>query len=88
MAIVPRPLPASAEARALLHHLLEHGDTVGRDAADRSVIQLLVSDYVLEALMTFDADTAELEPEPPTVGGPRGLPPGRGQSRPSLRCIS
>ena len=31
MAIVPLPLPPSAEARALLHHLLEHGDIVGRD---------------------------------------------------------
>ena len=37
MSIVPLPLPAHAEARALLHHLLEHGDVVGRDAAGRTV---------------------------------------------------
>jgi hypothetical protein len=30
MAIVPLPLPPGAEARGLLHHLLEHGDIVGR----------------------------------------------------------
>jgi hypothetical protein len=29
MAIVPLPLAPGAEARALLHHLLEHGDDVG-----------------------------------------------------------
>jgi hypothetical protein len=64
MAIVPLPLPPNVAARALLHHLLEHGDIVGRDTAGRTVIQLSVNDYVLEMLMTFDADAAELEPEP------------------------
>ena len=29
MAIMPLPLPPGAEARALLHHILEHGDVVG-----------------------------------------------------------
>jgi hypothetical protein len=32
MAIVNLPLPPGAEARALLHHLLEHSDVVGEDA--------------------------------------------------------
>ena len=64
MAIVPLPLPRTSQARALLHHLLEHGDIVGRDAAGRTIIQLSVDDRVLETLMTFDADAAELEPEP------------------------
>ena len=64
MAIVPFPIPPSAQARTLLHHLLEYGDIVGRDAAGRTVIQLAVNDYVLETLMTFDAEAAELEPEP------------------------
>jgi hypothetical protein len=61
MAIIPLPLPPSAEAPALLHHLLEHGDIVGRDAAGRTIIQLTVDDWTLEKLATFDADGAELE---------------------------
>jgi hypothetical protein len=61
MAIVPLPLPLGAEARALLHHLLEHGDVVGRDAAGRTMIQLALDDWVLDKLMTFDADAVELE---------------------------
>jgi hypothetical protein len=64
MAIVPLPLSQHAQARALLHHLLEHGDIVGRDTTGRTIIQLAVDDRVLETLMTFDADAAELEPEP------------------------
>ena len=44
MAIVPLPLPPGAEARALLHHLLEHGDIVGRDTAGQTIIQLVVDD--------------------------------------------
>ena len=64
MAIVLLPLPPGAEARVLLHHLLERGDIVGRDAAGRTIIQLSVDDRVLETLMTFDADAAQLEPEP------------------------
>jgi hypothetical protein len=42
MAIVPLPLPPGAEARALLHYLLEHGDVVGIDAAGRTIIKLAV----------------------------------------------
>jgi hypothetical protein len=64
MAIVPLPLSQNVQARALLHHLLEHGDIVGRDAVGRTIIQLAVDERVLETLMTFDADAAELEPEP------------------------
>ena len=61
MAIVPLPLPAGAEARALLHHLLEHGDIVGRDTGGRTIIQLAVDDCVLEKLTAFDAEAADLE---------------------------
>ena len=61
MAIVPLPLPAHAEARVLLHHLLEHGDIVGRDSVGRAIVQLVVDDWTLEKLMAFDADAAELE---------------------------
>ena len=61
MAIVPLPLPAHAEARVLLHHLHEHGDVVGRDGAGRTVIKLAVDDLMLDRLMGFDADAAELE---------------------------
>jgi hypothetical protein len=64
MAIVPLPLSQNVQARALLHHLLEHGDIVGRDAAGRTIVQLAVDDRVLERLLIFDADVAELEPEP------------------------
>ena len=64
MAIVPLPLSQNVQARALLHHLLEHGDIVGRDTAGRTIIQLAVNDWVLETLMTFDAEAADLEPEP------------------------
>jgi hypothetical protein len=64
MAVVSLPLSPNVAARALLHHLLEHGDIVGRGPAGHTIIQLVVNDYVLETLMTFDADTAELEPEP------------------------
>jgi hypothetical protein len=61
MAIVPLPLPPGAEARALLHHLLEHGDVVGRDAAGRMIIQLAVDDWTFDRLMAFDAAAAEFE---------------------------
>ena len=64
MAIVPLPLPPNFAARALLHHLLENGDVVGRDAVGRTIIQLAVDDRVLETLMAFDAEEADLEPEP------------------------
>ena len=64
MTIVPLPLLQDVQARALLHHLLEHGDIVGRDTTGRTIIQLAVDDRVLETLMIFDADAAELEPEP------------------------
>ena len=37
---------------------------MGRDPAGRTIIQLSVNDYVLETLMTFDADATDLEPEP------------------------
>ncbi len=63
MAIVPLPLPPGTEARALLQHLLEHGDVVGTDTAGRTIIQLAVDDWTLEKLTTFDADGAELEDE-------------------------
>jgi hypothetical protein len=69
MAIVPLPLPPGAEARALLHHLLDHGDIMGRDTAGRNIIQLAVDDWALEKLLTFDAEATDLEdgdsePEP------------------------
>jgi hypothetical protein len=61
---MPLPLSPTLAARALLHHLLEYGDIVGRDPVGRTIIQLAVDDRVLETLMTFDAEAAELEPEP------------------------
>jgi hypothetical protein len=58
------PLPPNIAAPALLHYLLEHGDIVGRDAAGRTIVQPAVDDRVLETLLIFDADAAELESEP------------------------
>jgi hypothetical protein len=58
---VPLSLSPGAEARALLHHVLEYGDMVGRDTAGRTIIQLAVDDWTLETLLAFDADAAELE---------------------------
>jgi hypothetical protein len=34
---------------------------MGRDTAGQTIIQLSVPDYVLDTLMTFDAEAAELE---------------------------
>ena len=48
MATVPLPLLPDAEARALLHHLLEHADIVGTDTVGRTFILLAVDDRVLE----------------------------------------
>ena len=64
MTIVSLPVPPGAQARALLHHLLEHGDVLASDTSGRTVIQLAVDDWALEKLLTFDAEAAELEPEP------------------------
>ena len=61
MAIATLPTSPGAETRALLHHLLERGDIVGRDTAGRTIIQLAVNDRVLERLMTFDAEGVDLE---------------------------
>jgi hypothetical protein len=61
MSIVPLPLPPDAEARALLHHVLEHGDVVGRDRVGRTIIQLAVDDWVLDKLLGSDAGAVELE---------------------------
>ena len=61
MSIVPLPLPAHVEARALLHLLVEHGNVVACDSAGRTVIQLALDDHILDRLMRFEADAAELE---------------------------
>ena len=47
MAVVPLPLPPGAEARALLHHILEHADIVGTDAVGRTFILLAIDGRVL-----------------------------------------
>ena len=61
MPVTPLPLDSGAQARALLHHLLETGDIIGRDRTGRTVIQLAVSDWQLERLLTFDAGAEDLE---------------------------
>ena len=61
MSITTLPLDPGARARALLHHLLEAGDVVGRDAAGRTLIQLAADDWLLDQLMTFDAGSEDQE---------------------------
>jgi hypothetical protein len=61
MSVTALPLDPGAQARALLHHLLEAGDIIGRDAAGRSVIQLAADDWLLERLLTFDAGSEDFE---------------------------
>jgi hypothetical protein len=61
MPVTALPVDPGAQARALLHHLLEAGDIIGRDAAGRAVIQLAANDWLLDQLMTFDAGAEDLE---------------------------
>jgi hypothetical protein len=44
MTVIPLLLDPGAQARTILHHLLEHGDVAGRDAVGRTVITLAVND--------------------------------------------
>jgi hypothetical protein len=83
MAVVALPLDAGAQARALLHYILEQGDVIGADPAGRTIIQLAVNDWVLDQLLLFDGgsedfeeDSGDREPddqrepdEQPAVGG-------------------
>jgi hypothetical protein len=61
MAIVPLQLEPGAQARTILHHLIEHGDIAGRDALGRTVITFAIGDWLLEQLMTFNAHAEDLE---------------------------
>jgi hypothetical protein len=61
MTIIPLLLDPGAQARTILHHLLERGDIAGSDAMGRTVITLAVDDWLLEQLLTFDAGSEELE---------------------------
>lgn len=78
MSIAALPLDPGAEARALLHYLLEGGDIVGRDAAGRTVIQLAADDWLLEQLTGFDSGSEDLEDngdaEPDDDAEPDGPP--------------
>jgi hypothetical protein len=61
MTVVSLRLDPGSEARTLLHHLLEHGDLTGRDAASRTLLTLAVDDRLLQRLLTFDAGAEDLE---------------------------
>lgn len=61
MSVTVLPLDPGAQARVLLHYLLDSGDIVGLDEAGRVVIQLAADDWVLEQLLTFDAAAEDLE---------------------------
>lgn len=75
--VVPLPIDTASQARTILHHILEHGDVAGRDAAGRTVIALAVDDWLLERLLTFDAgakdnDDGDGEPDDEAeADGPR-----------------
>ena len=65
MAIVPLPLSQDLSSpRAAAPSSSSTAHVVGRDTAGRMIIQLAVDDRVLETLMTFDGEAADLEPEP------------------------
>ena len=68
MTVVPLRLDPGSQARTILHHVLEHGDIAGRDAAGRTVITLAVDNWLLEQIMTFEAGAEDHEdggdPEP------------------------
>ena len=68
MSVTALPLDPGAQARALLHHLLEAGDVVGRDQ-----ITLAVDDWTLEQLLAFGADSEDLEDEDEADEGPAVL---------------
>jgi hypothetical protein len=61
MTILPLLLDPAAQARTILHHLLQHGDIAGRDTAGRTVITLAVDRWLLKQLLTFDAGSEDLE---------------------------
>jgi hypothetical protein len=61
MTVVSIPLHPSAQARALLHHILANGDIVGRETFGRRTIALAVDDWTLDQLLTFDAGSEDLE---------------------------
>ena len=61
MAVVALHTDAGSQARAILHHLLQHSDVAGRDAVGRTVITLAVDDWLLDRLMTFDAASEDME---------------------------
>jgi hypothetical protein len=61
MSITALPVDPGVQARALLHHLLEAGEIIGRDGAGRTVIQFAAADWLLDQLMMFDAGSEDLE---------------------------
>jgi hypothetical protein len=61
MPVVPLPLDPGAQARALLHYILEQGDVTGTDATGRTIIQSAVDDWALDQLWLFDGSDEDLE---------------------------
>jgi hypothetical protein len=61
MSIVPLPLPPDAEARALLHHVLEHGDVVGQDPVAGWPSGWRWTDWTINQLMGFEAEASDFE---------------------------
>jgi hypothetical protein len=45
-----------SETQQILHHILEHGNIAGRDAAERTIIQPTVDRRTLERLKAFGAE--------------------------------
>jgi hypothetical protein len=61
MSVVPLRLDPGSQARTILHHILEHGDIAGCDAAGRTMITLAVDDWLLDHLLTFEGGAEYLE---------------------------
>lgn len=51
------------QTRDIVNEILETGDIVGQDEEGRTLIQLAVDLLMLDELCTYDAATADLEPD-------------------------
>lgn len=58
---LPRAVDSDTRARALLRHMLEHSDVVGRDHTGRTCLALYVDDRILDELASFGVEDEDAE---------------------------
>ena len=65
VAMLPHSINVEAPPimRAVLRHILETGDVLGRDASGRVVLTLAVDEWLLDKLAAFGAAAEDLEPD-------------------------